>query len=79
MLDTIGAAIAGEWDFRAKLALGIVAPFVLTQLITSIRSLLALWQNGDAKTPAIAPYATPFAGNLFAFAFDTRKFLDNIV
>jgi hypothetical protein len=78
MLDKIVAAV-GEWDSRLMIAFGILAPFVVTQLITSIRSLLARWKKGDTKIPAIVPYATPFAGNLFAFAFDTKKFLDNIM
>jgi hypothetical protein len=81
MLDNIWFAISpmSKWDLKATVALAILAPFVLTQLITSLRSLLTLSRQGDAKTPVIVPYVTPFAGNLFAFAFDTKKFIDNLM
>jgi hypothetical protein len=81
MLDDLidrGTA-AAQWDWRLTVVIAILSVFASTQLITSVRSTLAVWQTGEVKTPAIAPYAVPFAGNLFSFAFDTKRYFDRLL
>ncbi|KAK0125683.1 hypothetical protein ONS95_000314 [Cadophora gregata] len=81
MFDEIlgqGAA-AIRWDLRISVAAGILSILILTRLITSIRSKVALGRSGDDKTPPILPYSLPGLGNLISFAFDTNKLLSDII
>ncbi len=81
MLDELlaqGAAVI-QWDLRLTVAAAILSTFFLTQIVTSVRSNVALRRSGDGKTPPIMPYAVPVLGNLLAFAFDTKSLLGNIV
>jgi hypothetical protein len=53
-----------------------LAPFLLTYLITLLRGIVAVKRTGTGKTPPNVPYAIPLLGNLFTFAFDTCHFID---
>jgi hypothetical protein len=64
---------------HGSITLGIsilLAPFLLTYLTTWLRGTLAAKRSGTEKTPPLVPYAIPFLGSLFAFAFDTCHFID---
>ncbi|KAE8443147.1 hypothetical protein EG329_002316 [Mollisiaceae sp. DMI_Dod_QoI] len=81
MIDNVfekGVAII-QWDVRLTVAVSFISIFLLTQVITSVRSSIALRSKGNIKTPPLMPYSIPGLGNLVAFAFDTQAFLTNIV
>jgi len=71
-----------KWDSNNKFTIAgvlVIGVFVATYVITYIRSTVAFWQMSEkGKTPAIAPYAFPGLGNLFAFAFDTLSYLTQL-
>ncbi|KAG4438382.1 hypothetical protein IFR05_006144 [Cadophora sp. M221] len=72
-------AAAMQWDLRITVAVGLLSILVLTRVITSIRSNVALRSSGDDKPPPIMPYALPGIGNMLAFAFDTKSLLSTII
>lgn len=71
-----------QWDWKVILGMGVVwvvGLVLVTSLATSLKSTILLWQRGDAKTPPIAPYNIPVAGNLVQFAFNTHNFLSSLM
>jgi hypothetical protein len=54
----------------------LLAPFLLTYLTTWFRGIIAAKRPGTGKAPPLVPYAIPFIGSLFSFAFDTCNFID---
>lgn len=72
-----------QWDLRVTIAVTILSVFAGTFILTSLQSNSALYgasgKKDAVRTPPIMPYAIPVAGNLFAFAFDTRAFIGKIV
>ncbi|KAF8855617.1 cytochrome P450 [Acephala macrosclerotiorum] len=81
MIDDIietGTAII-QWDRRATVIASVFIIFIVTQFITSLRSIIALRAKGDGKTPPIEPYSIPILGNLISFAFNTEGFLGKII
>lgn len=81
MIDNIietGNALI-QWDVRVTAIASFLLIFILTQVITSVRSTVALRAEGDGKTPPIEPYSIPLLGNLISFAFNTEAFLGKIM
>ncbi|KAL2075856.1 hypothetical protein VTL71DRAFT_799 [Oculimacula yallundae] len=66
-------------DLRVTVVVGLLSVFVLTRIITSIRSNVALQLSGHGKTPPMMPYAIPGVGNMLAFAFNTKSLLGTII
>lgn len=70
-------------DFRVPifLSLAVLAPFLLTWLVTSwkARRAIALAEITPAglKRPPTLPYAVPFIGHLIQFLWDRGSFMSN--
>jgi hypothetical protein len=81
MLESLleGGAAAFQWDLRVTAVVLFLSVLVLTHVITSAQSHIALSQTGDAKTPPKVPYAVPGVGNLFSFLFDTKEFYSKMM
>lgn len=76
MLDNMvdRGLVAVSWDWRLTVAGAILSVFVVTRVITTLRSAVAFRATGTGKTPPIVPYSIPGVGNMPSFAFDTVNF-----
>lgn len=64
----------GTWQTTAMVLL--IVP-LLTNVLTTIKSVLALYGTGERKPP-ILPYWLPLIGNLIPFARDTPKLASDV-
>jgi hypothetical protein len=65
----------GYWDSRlAFAAAAALLPLALTYLLTWLRSAWIKNVRGKGDPPPV-PYAVPFLGNTFQFAYDTEGFV----
>lgn len=76
MLDNMAdrGLAAASWDWRLTVVGAVLSVFVVTRVITTLRSTIALRAIGTGKTPPIVPYSIPGVGNMLGFAFDTVNF-----
>ncbi|PQE15500.1 hypothetical protein CJF32_00006861 [Rutstroemia sp. NJR-2017a WRK4] len=74
MLDTFAT-----WEGRAYALILCLCPFVLSYFLTSVLSASSIRSNHDNKSPPIDPSADFIFGNLFAFAFDTRRYFAHLI
>lgn len=66
------------WDWRATTFVVLLSPFMITYLVTFLRSTLALRQQTDGRSPPISPYFVPIFGNLVEFLYDPCQTASNI-
>ncbi|PQE18726.1 hypothetical protein CJF30_00009709 [Rutstroemia sp. NJR-2017a BBW] len=71
--------IFATWEGRAYALILCLCPFVLSYFLTSVLSASSIRSNHDNKSPPIDPSADFIFGNLFAFAFDTRRYFAHLI
>lgn len=54
-------------------------PFLVSYLVTTIMSVIAVRSKKNDKLPAIDPSADFILGNLLAFSFDTRGYMAHLM
>ncbi|ESZ99173.1 hypothetical protein SBOR_0457 [Sclerotinia borealis F-4128] len=67
------------WDWRAAALAACICPFLISYLLTTIYSFIIVSSKNEDKPPAIDPSADFVFGNLFAFAFGTRRYLAYLI
>lgn len=67
------------WDWRALSLAAILSPFLISYLLTTFLCYIAVRSRDGDKVPAIDPSADFLFGNLFTFAFDTRRYLTRLM
>lgn len=59
-----------QYDRRKLIGLSIVLTFLLTYIITLLKSSMGLRSKKHGREPPLAPYWIPFFGNLLPFIWD---------
>ncbi|KAM3066348.1 hypothetical protein ACMFMG_003143 [Clarireedia jacksonii] len=71
--------IFATWEGRASALMLCLCLFVSSYFFTSILSAASIRSNHDDKPPPIDPSVDLIFGNLFAFAFDTRRYFAHLI
>ncbi|KAB8301307.1 hypothetical protein EYC80_003188 [Monilinia laxa] len=67
------------WNWRAVSVAVILSPFLISYLLTTLLSYITVHIKDGDKAPAVDPSADFLFGNLFTFAFDTRRYLTHLI
>ncbi|KAF7868555.1 hypothetical protein EAF04_005086 [Stromatinia cepivora] len=67
------------WGWRATALCICLFPFLISYLLTTVKSTLTVRSKGSDKLPAIDPSPDFIFGNLLAFSFDTRGYLAHLI